>query len=357
MYGARRFFQMKFLGLALAVLCAVNLSGCAAPVEVTMSSSGKTDDQGNAYICVETNLPDGTELLLTLSNDSYSAQAQAAVIDGQAVFGPLTNGDYPLNAGEYFVDVVMPYVAVQEESVKQVLGKGGKNLAGSLVVESESDGKYIQYNTEWTMPSLLDPLTDREAVLCMGGANVAMLYAALADGNDAGPYVVQLSFERAIYSSTTSDMLIDYTMTTSLNNQEYPQTGGKDACLILEGLGGTAPKGTIIDDWFIYAPWAEVMYDQPSIDAGLAYEYSEEELERVNIALAQFLGWFNTDGSSQELTANTPSGGFDSADSSEELAEGEFWCLGKNDTCQNKTYRADDLYCDQCDPDDDNMEG
>lgn len=357
MYEEHRFFQMRFLSLILAVLCAVSLSACAAPVEVTMSSSGETDNQGDAYICVETNLPDGTELLLTLSNDSYSAQAKAAVIDGQATFGPLTNGNYPLNAGEYTVDVVMPYVAVQEESVEEVLGKDGKNLAGSLVVESESDGKYIHYNAEWTMPSLLDSLTDREAALCMGGANVAMLYAGLADGNDVGPYVVQFSFDRAICSLTGSDALIDYTMTTSLNNKEYPQAGGKDACLILEESEGVAPKGTIIDDWFAYAPWAEVMYDQSSIDAGLAYEYSDEELERVNTALAQFLGWFNAGGSSQGLTSNTQSGGPDTTDDSKELAEGEFWCLGKNDTCQNKTYSADDLYCNQCDPDNDNVEG
>lgn len=36
---------------------------------------------------------------------------------------------------------------------------------------------------------------------------------------------------------------------------------------------------------------------------------------------------------------------------------GEYYCMGKNDTCQNRTYNAYDLYCDSCDPNGDNIEG
>lgn len=42
---------------------------------------------------------------------------------------------------------------------------------------------------------------------------------------------------------------------------------------------------------------------------------------------------------------------------SNNLAEGEFWCMGKNDKCKNKTYSATDLYCYSCDPDNNNIEG
>lgn len=38
-------------------------------------------------------------------------------------------------------------------------------------------------------------------------------------------------------------------------------------------------------------------------------------------------------------------------------SEGEYWCMGKNDTCQNKTSAPDDFFCDECDPDGDNKEG
>lgn len=36
---------------------------------------------------------------------------------------------------------------------------------------------------------------------------------------------------------------------------------------------------------------------------------------------------------------------------------GEYYCMGKGDTCNNKTYNAYDLYCSACDPDGDNKEG
>ncbi|QRN84867.1 hypothetical protein JR334_07760 [Clostridia bacterium] len=38
------------------------------------------------------------------------------------------------------------------------------------------------------------------------------------------------------------------------------------------------------------------------------------------------------------------------------LGPGEYWCMGKNDTCQNKTYDPWDFYCDECDPDRDGIE-
>lgn len=43
--------------------------------------------------------------------------------------------------------------------------------------------------------------------------------------------------------------------------------------------------------------------------------------------------------------------------SSNDNKSGEYWCMGKNDTCQNKTTSPDDFFCDECDPDGDNIEG
>lgn len=36
---------------------------------------------------------------------------------------------------------------------------------------------------------------------------------------------------------------------------------------------------------------------------------------------------------------------------------GSYYCMGKNDTCSNKTKNTYDLYCNSCDPDGDNVEG
>lgn len=36
---------------------------------------------------------------------------------------------------------------------------------------------------------------------------------------------------------------------------------------------------------------------------------------------------------------------------------GSYYCMGKGDTCNNKTRNAYDLYCSSCDPDGDNVPG
>ena len=54
-------------------------------------------------------------------------------------------------------------------------------------------------------------------------------------------------------------------------------------------------------------------------------------------------------------TTNTYSKPADTSSGS--LKNGEYWCMGKNDTCKNKTYDPYDYYCSSCDPDGDNVEG
>ena len=53
--------------------------------------------------------------------------------------------------------------------------------------------------------------------------------------------------------------------------------------------------------------------------------------------------------------SSTNSSSYTSSPSSSSLS-GVFWCMGKNDTCNNKTHNATDLYCSSCDRNDDNIE-
>ncbi len=43
--------------------------------------------------------------------------------------------------------------------------------------------------------------------------------------------------------------------------------------------------------------------------------------------------------------------------SSSSSSGGLYYCMGKNDTCPNKTNSPYDLYCSSCDPNNDNIEG
>lgn len=55
--------------------------------------------------------------------------------------------------------------------------------------------------------------------------------------------------------------------------------------------------------------------------------------------------------------SKSASGGSKASGTSGSSSEGKYWCMGKNDTCQNKTNSAYDFYCSSCDPNNDNVEG
>lgn len=74
------------------------------------------------------------------------------------------------------------------------------------------------------------------------------------------------------------------------SGQPYPESHKEDAYLAYND-NDLFPKGTIVEDYFELAPWETGLYDQDAVDTGLAYEYSDEEIEKINLALSQLLGW------------------------------------------------------------------
>ena len=52
--------------------------------------------------------------------------------------------------------------------------------------------------------------------------------------------------------------------------------------------------------------------------------------------------------SSNKPSSNKPNSSKYTCGHSSCIANGPFYCMGKNDTCPNKTYCAYDLYCDSC---------
>lgn len=136
-----------------------------------------SEDAGLPVFTVNTNLPNGTRLELTLSNEeSYSEQQTVKVKDGQAVsdiFGD--NGHYLL--GEYTLSVVMK-PEDQNASVQYEIGKNGEAMTGPLVHMDENDaGKYLLledgYTSNYTEPEKIseDELRERFAQALSGFGN------------------------------------------------------------------------------------------------------------------------------------------------------------------------------------------
>lgn len=87
-----------------------------------------------------TNLPDGTELMLSISSgDRYTAQDDATVSGGCFVSGSFSDHGGGLSAGTYKASVLMPIPAVQPESVQAVIGENGENLHGPKSLIHKSD--------------------------------------------------------------------------------------------------------------------------------------------------------------------------------------------------------------------------
>ena len=101
----------------------------ALDVVATLSFQG-----GHKPVIVgRTNLPTGTELMISLrrKESGYFGQAKVIVASGQFRAGPFTQKGGPLNSGRYLVEVSSPLATLQPASVRAAIGQKGENLRGS----------------------------------------------------------------------------------------------------------------------------------------------------------------------------------------------------------------------------------
>lgn len=97
-----------------------------------------------------TNLPDGTELMLTLSRpeSGYMAQTKMSVVDGHFTTEQFSADHHPLNPGLYKVEVSMGMAGLQPKQVQAVIGGQGQKMTGKLVIPSPLGGLEFDYVTE-----------------------------------------------------------------------------------------------------------------------------------------------------------------------------------------------------------------
>lgn len=108
----------------------------AEEFEVFMNVSAEKDKDGVKFV-IETNLPDDTSLMLTLSRGDYhdldnsiTASTKAAVSDGKAISNTLLGNGL---SGGYDLRITMPLPSVQKDSVRRVIGDKGEFMTGQLV--------------------------------------------------------------------------------------------------------------------------------------------------------------------------------------------------------------------------------
>ena len=109
------------------------------PFEVTISAKNTTTNGGPIFQ-ITSNLPDNTELTLTLENTSgFTAQDKITLQNGQGNSLPFSELGNRLS-GAYTLKVTMGMPSLQDQSVQDVIGSNGEYMTGSFVKESDLDG-------------------------------------------------------------------------------------------------------------------------------------------------------------------------------------------------------------------------
>ncbi len=91
---------------------------------------------------IETNLPDETELMLSISRanyndispDNFMAQTKVTIVDGKASFEGFSHKGNKM-AGGYDLCISMSLPSLQSDAVRAVIGEKGENMTGDYAKE------------------------------------------------------------------------------------------------------------------------------------------------------------------------------------------------------------------------------
>ncbi|MGE4195412.1 MAG: hypothetical protein AB7E51_18665 [Pseudodesulfovibrio sp.] len=119
-----------------------------APVELSINYKLRPDFR--VEVNVVTNLPDSTEMLLTVEDKDVPAgfigQDGSAVDKGMVSFQPVG----PLPNGNYIASVTVPIPSVQPKAVQVVMGSQGEHLTGELIVDGDF-GKTVEQEVSFAV--------------------------------------------------------------------------------------------------------------------------------------------------------------------------------------------------------------
>lgn len=109
-------------------------------------------NEGKVSFLGETNLPDETEIMITLSNENgYRAQDKINVQDRIFESNTFSDKSSFLSPGKYNVEITTPTANVQPESVKGIIGDNGVNLVGDLIKNDPTFGNMLDFKESFTI--------------------------------------------------------------------------------------------------------------------------------------------------------------------------------------------------------------
>ena len=120
---------------------------------VYIKANVKSKEDAKVMVVGNTNLPDTTELIISISNDTvgFEDSCNSVVERGQFSSG-LLGYDGGLKAGKYRVEIIMPIPSTQSDYVRRIIGASGEHLSGPLVSELAQE-KLVEYSFPYTVGS------------------------------------------------------------------------------------------------------------------------------------------------------------------------------------------------------------
>ena len=109
------------------------------------------EENGSVLFGVTTNLPEGTELMVTVKKDDFTAQDKTVVLaDGTGYTSEFSKKGNALK-GDYIVTVSMGLPRTQNKEVQKVIGENGENITGKYVKQDNTtSSNYVSGDFEFT---------------------------------------------------------------------------------------------------------------------------------------------------------------------------------------------------------------
>jgi len=150
-----------FLHLAVCIV-AIFTSGVSAALTPTFKATIETPLR--PVVTGQTNLPDGTELMLSISRaqSHFTAATKVKVAKGAFRSEQFSQHGGNLNPGKYKLEITMPSSQVQPAEVRAVIGMNGEKLSGPLVRRGAAS-MVVEYVTTFQAGSSSSTQADHNA--------------------------------------------------------------------------------------------------------------------------------------------------------------------------------------------------
>ena len=120
-----------------------SIAPTGGPVEVAIDFDIERDSRGQLRISGETNLPNETRLMFSLSQQAtnFGAQDSGQVQNGRFESAWFSDLGGPLSAGVYEVNITVPFHNAQPASVQRRLGPALEAMTGPFVEQGRGESR------------------------------------------------------------------------------------------------------------------------------------------------------------------------------------------------------------------------